>query len=67
VGHHNPNRQSYGHTAVVDPWGTVVGLLEEGEGVVTTEIDLDHLARVRAGLPCLEHVRSQLLRFPTQR
>jgi predicted amidohydrolase len=60
VGQHNPVRQSFGHTAIVDPWGAVVGLLETGEGIVTAEIDLDHLEKVRAGLPCLDHVRGDL-------
>jgi nitrilase len=46
---------------VLDPWGAVVALREKGEGFVTAEIDLDHLSRIRAGLPCLQHVRPELL------
>jgi predicted amidohydrolase len=61
VGFHSPARESFGHTAIIDPWGEVVGLLEAGEGIVTSEIDLDHLAKVRAGLPCLDHVCDDLL------
>jgi deaminated glutathione amidase len=61
VGHHNPRRQSHGHAAVVDPWGKITGLLGREEGVVTAEIDLDHVARVRRGLPCLHHIRPRLL------
>ncbi len=61
VGVHGPRRESHGHTAVLDPWGTVVALREQGEGVVTAEIDLDHEARIRAGLPCLKHVRPELV------
>ena len=61
AGRHNPRRASHGHTAVIDPWGDVVALLESGEGVVSAEIDLDRLAKIRAGLPCLDHSRPELL------
>lgn len=61
VGRHNPSRQSHGHTAIVDPWGTVVALEERNEGIVSAEIDLDQLDKIRAGLPCLDHVRKGLL------
>jgi len=64
VGQHNPSRQSFGHTAIVDPWGTVVGLLESGEGIVSSEIDFERLAKVRAGLPCLDHARPDLFGPP---
>lgn len=61
VGRHGPRRESHGSTAVIDPWGTVVAKRARGEGIVSAEIDLDHEARIRTGLPCLEHVRSGLL------
>lgn len=61
VGAHGPRRTSHGHTAVLDPWGAVKAVREKGEGVVGAEIDLDRVAAVRAGMPCLEHVRPELL------
>ena len=64
VGQHNPSRQSFGHTLIVDPWGAVVGMLESEEGIVTSRIDLEHLAKVRAGLPCLDHARPDLFGPP---
>jgi len=67
VGVHGPRRESHGCTAVVDPWGRVVARREKGEGVVTADIDLDLEIRVRTGLPCLEHVRPQLLPGPDRR
>jgi predicted amidohydrolase len=45
----------YGHSLIVDPWGTVVARAANGEGVIVAEIDLDYLARVRRELPCLQH------------
>lgn len=61
VGSHDATRASHGHSAIVDPWGNVVALLEAGEGVVSAEIDLEHLRRIRSDLPCLDHVRPELL------
>jgi predicted amidohydrolase len=45
----------YGHSLIVDPWGTVVARAANDEGVIVAEINLDYLAQVRRELPCLEH------------
>ena len=55
TGYHNPARESYGHSLVIDPWGTVVAELESGVGLATAEIDLDVVDRTRLEMPCLEH------------
>jgi predicted amidohydrolase len=47
----------YGHSMIVDPWGTVVACASDGERVVLAEIDLGLLAKVRREMPCLEHAR----------
>jgi predicted amidohydrolase len=47
--------ETHGHTMIVDPWGKIVACLPDGAGVITAEIDLDYLARVRAELPALTH------------
>lgn len=67
VGRHSARRSSHGHTAILDPWGNVAALLEQGEGVVTAEIDLDRVERVREDLPCLDHVRPELYELPRRR
>jgi nitrilase len=56
-GLHPNGRRTYGHSMVVDPWGGVVSVLEEGEGLVFAEIDKSRIASVRAQLPALEHRR----------
>jgi predicted amidohydrolase len=60
-GRHNPRRASYGHTCVIDPWGRVVASKARGTGVVLATIDLDAVARTRREMPCLEHVREELV------
>ena len=61
VGRHGGGRESHGETAIIDPWGEVVQRLRRGRGWVQAPIDLDAVRRVRAGLPCLRHVRAELL------
>ncbi|CAN5804255.1 carbon-nitrogen hydrolase family protein [soil metagenome] len=54
-GLHENGRRTFGHSLIVDPWGTIVAMQEEGEGVVIADIDLERLAEVRKQLPALEH------------
>jgi predicted amidohydrolase len=49
--------ETHGHTMIVDPWGKILAELAHGPGVVTAEIDLDYLEKVRAELPALRHRR----------
>jgi predicted amidohydrolase len=55
-GLHDNGRRTWGHSLVVDPWGTVVAQREaDGEGVVVATLDAQRLTQVRAQLPALEH------------
>lgn len=56
-GLHENGRRTWGHSMVVGPWGEVLGVLPEGEGVVVAEVDLAHRDAVRAKLPALAHRR----------
>lgn len=47
----------YGHSLIVDPWGTVLAQAGDGVGIVTAEVDLEYLRQVRRQLPCLTHAR----------
>ena len=57
-GRHENGRRTFGHSLVVDPWGDVVAMLPEGEGVITAELKRERIAEVRTQLPALEHRRS---------
>jgi nitrilase len=52
-GLHASGRRTYGHSMIVDPWGEVLAVRPEGEGVVLAEIDSARLGEVRAALPAL--------------
>jgi predicted amidohydrolase len=54
-GRHSEKRESYGHSLIVDPWGTVVGERAEGDGVVVATLDGEVVARCRTRMPCLSH------------
>lgn len=59
-GRHSETRTSYGHSAIVDPWGEVIGMAGEGQKVIYAEVDMEYLREVRRKLPCLEHLRKDL-------
>jgi predicted amidohydrolase len=45
----------YGHSMIVDPWGTPVARASNHDASIVAEIDLDYLDEVREQLPCLRH------------
>jgi nitrilase len=56
-GRHENGRRTWGHSMVIDPWGTVLAVQDEGEGVVVAELDPARLQQVRTQLPALQHRR----------
>ncbi len=56
-GQHANGRRTWGHSMVVDPWGEVLAVREEGEGFVIAELDPARLVQVRTQLPALAHRR----------
>ncbi len=54
-GRHENGRRTWGHSMLVDPWGSVIECLPEGAGVVAGDIVRERLAEVRASLPALQH------------
>ncbi|XP_052492822.1 deaminated glutathione amidase isoform X3 [Budorcas taxicolor] len=59
-GRHHEKRASYGHSMVVDPWGTVVARCSEGPGLCLARIDLNYLQQLRKQLPVFQHRRPDL-------
>ena len=56
-GLHASGRRTYGHTMIVDPWGQVLAVRPEGEGVLLAEIDTERVQEVRASLPAVANRR----------
>ncbi|MBT5674910.1 MAG: carbon-nitrogen hydrolase family protein [Rhodospirillaceae bacterium] len=56
-GSHSGGRTTYGHSLIIDPYGTVLADAGEGVGFITAEIDLADVAKARASIPALQHDR----------
>ena len=52
-GQHSAHRSSYGHSLIVEPWGSIVAELPRGDGYVMAPLDVQRVAQVRAELPSL--------------
>ena len=53
--------ESFGHSLVVDPWGTILADGGERTGVVLCEVDVDQVAVTRRRIPSLSHDRTYQL------
>lgn len=42
---------AYGHSILTDPWGTVIAQLDEREGLLSAQIDLERVDAVRRQIP----------------
>ena len=54
-GKHPNGRRTWGHSMLINPWGEIEALLEEGEGIVVGTVDAARLHSVRESLPALRH------------
>jgi predicted amidohydrolase len=57
VGRHEDDRQTYGHSLVVDSWGEVLLDMGEGQGIGFADVDLTRISDVRSRIPALNHRR----------
>jgi nitrilase len=55
AGEHANGRKTWGHSMVVDPWGRIVGELQQQPGVLTLELDLDERTRLVQKMPVQQH------------
>ncbi len=54
-GTHENGRRTWGHAMVINPWGEVLAVQDEGPGVVLADLDRARLDEVRTQLPALTH------------
>lgn len=54
---------AWGHTLLVSPWGNIVQEMDEKEGYIINDIDLDDINKVRRELPLLAARREDIYRL----
>ena len=64
VGEAPPHYSSWGHSAIVDPWGVVLAVAPDEECFVAADLDLAAQERVREQLPSLANRRERAYRWP---
>ncbi|WP_417824463.1 carbon-nitrogen hydrolase family protein [Thalassospira lucentensis] len=57
-GEHPGNRQTFGHSLIIDPWGNVLADGGTDPGFITAEIDLDRVEEIRRMVPSLQNEQS---------
>ncbi|WGD28493.1 carbon-nitrogen hydrolase family protein [Ancylobacter sp. WKF20] len=65
-GTHENGRKTFGHSLIIDPWGTVLAEAGAEPGYIIAEIDPAKVAAVRARIPSLQHGRRFELVTPTE-
>ena len=54
-GFHVKGRETYGHSMIVDPWGSVLDQRERGNGYAIASINHEFQQNTRRNFPCLDH------------
>lgn len=57
-GEHPGGRLTYGHSLIVDPWGTVLADAGEEPGLITADIEPQQVLQTRQRIPALLHDRN---------
>jgi len=60
-GSHPKNRQTYGHSLIIDPWGNIIAEAGTEPCVVMADINPQQVTKVREQLPSLQHGRGYTL------
>ncbi|MDO4481785.1 MAG: carbon-nitrogen hydrolase family protein [Bacillota bacterium] len=55
--------QAYGNSCVASPWGEFAAHIDENEGILYCDIDLDRIKKVRNELPLLKHRREDMYKL----
>jgi predicted amidohydrolase len=56
-GSHPGGRETFGHSAIIDPWGRVLSEQAQGQGVLLAERDSAEQAAIRQRMPVARHRR----------
>ena len=57
-GTHEGGRQTYGHSLIVNPWGTILAEAQDSPTILAATLDLAEVEAARQKLPTLQHDRA---------
>jgi predicted amidohydrolase len=57
VGTYPPNRQCFGRSMIINPWGLVLAQAQDTPTAIMADIDLAQIEQARRQIPCLENRR----------
>ena len=63
----NKNFRAYGHTMWIDPWGRVLGELEQEPGLLMAEFDPAEVVHARTQIPVLKNRRADVCHLDSDR
>jgi deaminated glutathione amidase len=66
IGHHPPDKESFGGSMIVDPWGEVLARAPDEETFITADLDLARQDEIRAQLPSLANRMPASYRWPQE-
>ena len=64
VGSAPPHHESFGHSAIVDPWGRLLASAPDGECTIAADLDFGEQDRVRDSLPSLANRQPRAYAWP---
>ncbi|MEZ5815173.1 MAG: carbon-nitrogen hydrolase family protein [Alphaproteobacteria bacterium] len=56
-GEHEGGRSTWGRSRIIGPWGDILAAIETEVGIITAELNLGDIEKVRAAIPALRHDR----------
>ena len=66
IGRYQSDRNCFGRSMVIDPWGLVLAQAQDLPTVISAEIDLSQIERVRTQIPALQHLRPDVYQSSRQ-
>ncbi len=54
-GRHANQRETWGHSMIINPWGEILAVIETGAGIACADLDLGKLKLLRNTFPTLQH------------